>query len=77
MLRLSILWLQVCAAPAVRGAPGMGRLVNCGGDCGARCHAACLSEVLRRDSKHVDTLQHAGWLPETLLHCHLREDLVS
>lgn len=37
--------MQVCSAPAVKGAPGMGRLVNCGGQCGARCHSACLSEV--------------------------------
>jgi hypothetical protein len=37
--------VQVCSAPAVKGAPGMGRLVNCGGQCGARCHSACLSEV--------------------------------
>lgn len=39
---------EVCSAPAVKGAPGMGRLVTCGGGCGARCHSACLSEEGRQ-----------------------------
>ena len=46
--------VQVCSTPAVKGAPGMGRLVNCAGaQCGARCHSACLSEVHAAGHHHA------------------------